>query len=86
MSTFHLIDGVGGFLMLDKFPCLLEMFGCHSISGDLKGPAGIRPGYFLYLHHDAVEMKRFSCIQRNEDNTTVTYNLGGRPFPTQWPF
>ena len=47
MSTFHLIDGVGGFLMLDKFPCLLEMFGCHSISGDLKGPAGIRPGFFI---------------------------------------
>ena len=76
LSAIHLVDGDGGFLVLDKFPGLLSKFGRHGISVGFKDYSRCQTWLpFRDFHHDAVEMKHCYDVQTCEDRTTVEYNL-----------
>ena len=81
LSAIHLVDGDGGFLVLDKFPGLLEKLGRHGISMGFEGSSRRQTWLpFRDLHHDAVEMKHCYGFQRSEDRIMVEYNLGLEAF------
>ena len=82
LSAIHLVDGDGGFLVLDKFPGLLSKFGRHGISVGFKDSSRRQTWLpFRDLHHDAVEMKHCYGVRTCEDRTTtVEYNLGLEAF------
>ena len=64
--------------MPEKFPGLLEKFGCMALEWDCKAPAGVRPR--CRFDHDAIEMKHCYGVTRSEESTMVEYNLSLEAF------